>query len=50
LIPFVLLVIGSLALVRAAALVSSPLGWAMFGLACVTLSLWPALRSWIVRE
>lgn len=44
-ISAVFLVVGLVSLVRAAALVSAPMGYAVFGAACVSLAFWPMIRS-----
>lgn len=42
-------VVGLIALVVAAALVSVPLAWAAAGASCLVLAMWPKVRAWIAR-
>lgn len=49
LIALGLVVLGLASLIVAAALVSTPLAWAAFGISCFILAVWPSLRSWILR-
>lgn len=49
-ILFLVYLLGLSSFVASAVFVSTPLGFAAFGLACLALCIWPRLRAFLLRE